>query len=276
MTTNNKFVDVNGITMLELSAINNTGVAQAYCTTRHGGISSGTYSSMNCNIYKQLDIENGKANFKLACGALGIDDKMVITNRFTHFTDKVRCVTKEDIIDLYAEPLAPHADGLVTDDPEVTLFFYAADCAIISFVDVEKRVVGGLHAGWKGSLIPIIENTVSAMCDGYGCRRENIIAQIAPSIGACCFECGYEVASQFEDAGHGEYISWKHEKPHIDLNGVNIKLLRKAGIISDNIHSVDICTCCHPDLFHSYRRGPIAENGDHLNGINGIFIRLIK
>lgn len=275
MTSENyRFINVKGIKMLELSAINNTGVAQAYFTTRHGGISTGTYASMNCNIYKKLDIENGCENFKLACKALKINDRMVITNRLKYCTDIVRCVTKADVVDIYNEPLAAHADGLVTNDADIALFFYAADCSVISLVDAKKRVIGGIHAGWKGCLVPIIENTVAAMCDNYGCKRNEIIAQIAPTIGSCCFETGEDVAEQFEKAGFSEFILRDKVKPHIWLNGVNIALLKRAGIKEENIYHVDICTCCNPELFHSYRRGPVDENGLHLNGMNGIFIRL--
>lgn len=271
---NYQFIEKNGIRMVELSAINATGVAEAFFTTRIGGISQGTYAEMNCNLYKKLDIDNGKENFRLACRALGIDPETVITNRLTHFTDAVRCVGKNDIIDIYDESISAHADGLVTDDPDITLHMYAADCAIIFLADNKKRVIGTLHAGWKGSLIPIIENTVAAMHDKYGCYTENIIAQICPSIEQCCFETGFEVAEQFENNGFSEFISYEGKKLHIDLNSVNRKRLINAGLKEENISKVGICTCCHPDLFHSYRRGPVNEEGIHLNGMNGAFIRL--
>lgn len=271
---NYQFIEKNGIRMVELSAIKATGVAEAYFTTRIGGISQGTYAEMNCNIYKKLDIDNGKENFRLACRALGIDPETVITNRLTHFTDVVRCVGKNDIIDIYDESISAHADGLVTDVPDIALYMYAADCAIIFLADNKKRVIGVLHAGWKGSLIPIIENTVAAMHDKYGCCTENIIAQICPSIEQCCFETGFDVAEQFKDNGFSEFISYEDKKPHIDLNSVNRKRLINAGLKEENISKVGICTCCHPDLFHSYRRGPVNEEGIHLNGMNGAFIRL--
>lgn len=268
------FVNKNGIRMLELAPINKTCVAEAYFTTRDGGVSSGTYESMNCNIYKQLDIDNGRINFRLACKALSINPESVVTNRLVYFTDKVRCVTRDDIVDIYNESLSAHADGLVTDDPEIALYLYAADCAIILLVDSEKKVIGALHAGWKGSLISIIENTVMAMKDKYGCSTENITACICPSIGQCCFETGEDVAEQFVAAGFSDFIAKTNGKPHIDLNGINRLKLLRTGIKADKIFCADICTCCHPELFHSYRRGPVNENGVHLNGMNGAFIRL--
>lgn len=269
-----RFVDINGVKLVELSAINKTGAAEAYFTTRIGGISKETFAEMNCNIYKKMDIENGRKNFVIACRSLGINPETVITNRLIYFTDKVRCVDKKDIVDIYDESVSAHADGLVTDDPSITLYFYAADCAIIFLADSVKKVIGALHAGWKGSLIPIIENTVLAMCDNYGCRPENIIAEICPSIEQCCFETGFEVSKQFENNGFSKFISYESEKPHIDLNGVNEQRLINAGLKKENIFKTSVCTCCHPDLFHSYRRGPVSENGVHLNGMNGAFIRI--
>lgn len=271
---NYHFDNKNGIKLLELSAISSTGVAEAFFTTRDGGISSGACGRMNCNIYKKQDIENGRENFRLVCKALNIDPGMVITNRLIYFTDIVRCVTKKDIVNIYDESLSSHADGLVTDDPDITLFLYAADCAIVLLADSKKRVIGALHAGWKGSLIPIIENTVDAMCKNYGCCKENIVAQICPSIGKCCFETGEDVAEQFVDAGFEDFKYYINGRPHIDLNGVNRMRLIKAGLKPVNIYNTDICTCCHPELFHSYRRGPVNEKGIHLNGMNGVFLRL--
>lgn len=268
------FVDKNGIKMLELTAINRTGVAEAYFTTRDGGISTGPCGSMNCNIYKELDIENGRENFKLACKALDINPQMVITNRLIYSTDKVRCVTRDDIVNIFDESLSSHADGLVTNDPEIAFYYYAADCAVILLVDNEKKAIGVLHAGWRGSLIPIIENTVACMEENYGCRREHIVAQICPSIEQCCFETGDNVAEQFVKSGFSDYITHINGRSHIDLNGINRLRLVRSGLKAENIYKTDICTCCHPELFHSYRRGPVGENGVHLNGMNGIFIHL--
>ncbi len=269
-----QFVEKNGIQMIELSVINETGLAEGYCTTRYGGISTGTYAAMNCNIYKLLDQENGRKNFRLFCQAIGVDPNKVITNRLTAGTNLVRCVTKDDLIDIYDEPLAPRADGLVTNDPNITLYLYAADCAIIQIVDPVHRAIGACHAGWKGSLIGTIPNTVSAMQEHFKSNPKDLIAVICPSIASCCFEVGNEVAEEFKSCGFEKYILCNYSKPHIDLFGVNSELLSSTGIPQNQIHRVELCTYCHPELFHSYRRGPV-ENGLHKNGMNGMFLRLI-
>lgn len=270
--------------MIEISPINATGVAEGYCSTRHGGVSNGTTASMSVNLYKRLDVNSGQQNFRIFCAAIGVNPDKVITNRLIYGTDIVRCVDSYDLIDIYNEPLAPHADGLVTNDPEITLFLYAADCAIIQMVDPKKEVIACCHAGWKGSLGKIISNTVQAMCNNYGCNAKDIVGVILPSIGQCCFEVGEDVAKQFEDANFAQYINRTFDKPHIDLFGVNSQILKESGLSEHNIHKVELCTYCHEELFHSFRRGPISvrfkDDGKqaqiHLNGMNGMFLKLKK
>lgn len=60
-----------------------------------------------------------------------------------------------------------------------------------------------------------------------------------------------------------------------DLFGVNKTILINAGIDVNNISTIDLCTCSREDLFHSYRRGPVDDNGIHLNGMNGMFLKLL-
>ena len=269
-----EFITKNGMPMIQISAINNTGIAEGYCSTRNGGTSEGEWGSLNCSIYKPLDIENSRNDFRLFCSAINVDPNMVITNRLIAGTNIVRIVTEADLIDIYNEPIAPRADGLITNSNKITLYMYSADCAIIQLVDTKTKSIGMLHAGWKGTLNGIISNTVNAMHDAFGADPSNLIAVICPSIGKCCFEVGNDVAVQFKNAGLGDFISDKYEKPHIDLFGANKEMLIRVGLKEQNISVIDLCTFCHSDLLHSYRRGPIKD-GKHLNGMNGMFLRLI-
>lgn len=270
-----RFINKNGIDMIDVVAINRTEVAMAYCTTRHGGVSTGTTASMNCNLYKDLDKENGQKNFRIFCQAIGVDPGKVITNRLIANTDICRYVNSADIIDIYNEAIIPRADGLITDCRDITLFMYAADCAIIMLLDNANKCIGMLHAGWRGSLGNIIPNTINAMKDRFHTDERNLIAVICPSISAECFEVGDDVVKLFFDRGFGRFVSRKNDKPHIDLYGVNKLTLMDSGILEDNISTIELCTCLHEDLFHSYRRGPVNKNGMHLNGMNGMFLKLL-
>lgn len=272
-----KTVKRNGMDMLEISCINETGIAEGYFTLRYGGgISTGPTATMNCNIYKKFDVDAGQLNFVIFCRAIGVDPKTVITNRLTAGTNLVRHVSAADLegYDIYDEPGAPRADGIITNDDRVTLFLYAADCATVQLLDPIHRAIGVFHAGWAGSLNGIIPNTVAAMTEAFNTDPSDLIAVICPSIAACCFEVGEEVAAKFVQAGYSEYVLTDKEKPHIDLFGVNAAVLESTGIPAEKIHKIELCTKCHEELFHSYRRGPITEKGAHLNGMNGMFLRL--
>ncbi len=269
----------NGLKMLSVKPINDTGIAEAYCTLRNNpiGNSKGPCGPFSCNIYKKYGLYEGIRDFEMCCDALNIQPSKVITNRLTAFTNKVRVVNTESLIgyDIYDEVNAPRADGLVTNSSDVTLFNYAADCSIILLCDTVNKVCGSLHASWKGSLIGIIENEIKCMKEEFKSHLENIIAVVMPSIGLEAFEVGEDVAKQFSEAGYEEYVDYtSYKKPHIDLAKVNRQILLNCGLKKENVNIIDLCTYSQKLMFHSYRRGPIDENGNHLNGVNGFFIRL--
>ena len=60
------------------------------------------------------------------------------------------------------DPLPP-CDGLITNDPAVTLITGHADCMAFYFVDPVKRAIGLAHAGWRGALGRIGAAVVSLM-----------------------------------------------------------------------------------------------------------------
>ena len=279
----NKIYDIvempNGLKMMALLPINETGIAKAYCTIRDNpmGYSEGACGPFSCNIYKKFGLENGIKDFELCCNALNVNPNHVITNRLTALTNIVRIVDTNTLngYDIYDEVNAPRADGLITNSTDICLFNYAADCAIIMFVDPQNQVIGSLHASWKGSLLGIIENEVKGFKDNYGSDPADLIAVVMPSISVEYFEVGMDCAEQFVQAGFSEFIdTTSYEKPHIDLSKVNQAILIKCGLNKDHIHVIDdLCTYRDEKTFHSFRRGPIDEEGRHLNGMNGYFVK---
>lgn len=83
------------------------------------------------------------------------------------------------------------ADGLVTNLPGLALGILTADCAPILFYDPESRVIGACHAGWRGAVLGIIENTIDAMQD-MGANKSSTIAVLGPTIQQENYEVGPE------------------------------------------------------------------------------------
>lgn len=275
-----EIVEMNGLKMMRINPICDTGVAEAYTSIRSAnGNSKGPCGTFNPNLYKVYGRDNGGIqDFQLGCEAIGASYKKVITNRLTAITDKVRCVTADDLngYDIYDEVAAPRADGLVTNDENVCLFNYAADCAIAFLVDPVKKVCGSCHASWKGSLLGIFEREIDAFVNEYGSNKKDIICVVCPSIGIENFEVDSDVAQQFVETGFGECVDFNsYEKPHVDLPKVNRQILLNYGLSEENVYVIDdMDTVRNEEYWHSFRRGPIVE-GKHLNGQNGYWIKLV-
>lgn len=272
----------NGLKMLAALPINNTGIAEAYYTIRDNpmGNSTGDCAPFSCNIYKKLGVIEGIEDFKLCCDALGITPDEVASSRLIYATNDVKEYTKADMesYDVLNEPSQPHCDGIVTNEKGITLFSYAADCILINFVDIRKKIIGSCHCSWGTTIKGIVENEVNAFTEKYSSDTTDIIAFIWPGISQERFEVGSECSDKFIDAGFGQFVdTTSYDKPHIDLQGVNKQILLNCGLTDENIYVLDdLCTMRDEKLLHSYRRGPVnPETKAHLNGMNGCFIRLI-
>ena len=235
-------------------------------STRLGGVSSGTFESMNLSYTRGDEAECVTQNFRLICDAMGMKAENVVVSSQKHHTT-IRHVSAADRgKGIFFPRDYEDVDGLITDEPQVVLCTQYADCVPLLFLDPVKRVIAASHAGWRGTVSEIGAVTVEKMIKDYGCLAENILVGIAPSIGPCCFEVDAPVFDEFNkmslfhddcytDDGNGKY--------HINLWKVNQKILESVGIKADNITVTDLCTRCNPDVFWSHRvlgdsRGSLA------------------
>lgn len=144
-------------------------------------------------------------------------------------------------------------DGLVTGDKEIFLLVKTADCIPALVFDPVQKVVGAVHAGWKGVLAKIGSKTVELMRSQFGCQEENILVGLGPAIGGCCYSVSQERASAFKDLG--EEIIWEREgKPYLDLKKALGQELVQAGLLPENIEVSDLCTQCQNQAFFSFRQ----------------------
>ncbi len=144
-----------------------------------------------------------------------------------------------------AEP-GEEGDALISDQAGVSVGIKTADCVPILLVDPSIPVVAAIHAGWRGSAENIAAAAVRQMAARWKTRPENLRAAIGPSIGACCYEVGAEVANRFE-----RWIPMSKNR-HLDLPAVNERQLREAGVA--DIWKSGECTFCATDRFFSFRR----------------------
>lgn len=144
-------------------------------------------------------------------------------------------------------------DALITNVKYVALIVTVADCVPILLFDPINKVIGILHAGWRGTVGKICRQTVMKMKEEFLTDPSNVLAFIGPSAGSCCYEVGTEVAVMFGN----KVVPYNGGKIIIDLKNENKLQLLDEGVLLDHIEVSGFCTICEKRLFHSYRRDGI-------------------
>ena len=149
------------------------------------------------------------------------------------------------------------ADALLTQIPGKPIGIFTADCPPILVYDPRLKVIGAIHAGREGSSQSIVLKVVREMVRVYGSRPEELVAGIGPAIGGCCYEVGEECVLPFKKLFPDErdlFRSSLSGNYFLDLVAVNKVEGEKAGLLPENIYSMNQCTCCSNRNLYSYRR----------------------
>lgn len=144
------------------------------------------------------------------------------------------------------------ADAMVSNDLEFGLAIVTADCTPILLADSHANVIGAIHAGWRGAIAGIVENTIKQMLQ-LGARKENITAIIGPTISQKNYEVDAEFRQNFlnQAADNGKYFTPHDNKYLFDLQRYNLDSLKHADI---KAFSLQLCTYEYAKHFSSYRR----------------------
>lgn len=254
----------DGVVYYTLPAFDEIPFVRHGFSTRLGGVSEGVYASMNLSFTRGDEDERVRENFRRLCGAIGVPAQQTVVSAQEHHTNLHVCTEADCGRGVTRERGYTDIDGLLTDRAGVVLCTQYADCVPLFFVDPVRRAVATSHAGWRGTVARIGAVTVERMCREYGCKRENILAAVGPSIGPCCFEVDAPVQQAFAALDEADgCIRPAGEKFYIDLWAVNRRILEAAGVPVAHITVTDLCTRCHPDVFWSHRatggqRGSLA------------------
>ena len=255
---------------LTFELLEQTGIAEHLISTRTGGVSSGIYATMNYSYNRGDDRKAVDENFRRTAYILGKKPEDFVCSDQTH-TVNVRKVTAEDRGKGVVIPKDyQDVDGLVTDVPGLILSTFYADCVPLLFVDPVRRAIGCSHSGWRGTVQEMGRVTIERMGEEYGCRPENIIAAIGPSICMDCYEVSEDVIEAFQKlfsqerykqiVGEQGKIGWQdifyaksNGKYQLDLWKANEAILLGAGILPQHLAVTDVCTCCNPKVLFSHR-----------------------
>jgi polyphenol oxidase len=173
---------------------------------------------------KTVVLENLDKVHRQARQILGLGDRRFITVRQIH-GDKIARVDSVPATGRCFEG----CDGLITNQREVCLGIYVADCCAVYLVDRNARAIGLVHSGKKGTALGVVRSAIESMRQGFGIESDDLIVQLSPCI----------------------------RPPHyeIDFAAEIVRQCRDAGI--EEIFESGVCTACDLEHYYSYR----AEKG---------------
>ena len=130
-----------------------------------------------------------------------------------------------------------------------------ADCLPVLFCDRAGTVVAAAHAGWRGLLDGVLENTVAAM----QVPPSELLVWLGPAIGPERFEVGDEVRAAFVShaaaaalcfaaQGNGKWLA--------DIYGLARQRLTMLGVT--DISGGESCTVGDAGRYFSYRRDGVT------------------
>jgi purine-nucleoside/S-methyl-5'-thioadenosine phosphorylase / adenosine deaminase len=228
---------------------------------RRGGVSTGLCAGLNVGLGSGDDREAIAENRRRAVGAVAPGARLVALHQ-VHSADAVYADTP------WPDHARPRADAIVTDRPGLALGILTADCTPVLFADAQTGVIGAAHAGWKGAVAGVLENTVAAMTK-LGANPARIVAAIGPTISKANYEVGADLRARF-DAADDRFFSVSDRPDHyrFDLPGYARSRLERAGV--GRIGDLDLCTYPPGNGFFSYRRTTHLGEADYGREISAI------
>ena len=250
--------------MITSDALAGDGIQHGFFT-RAGGVSDGMFASLNCGLGSGDDKEKVLENRRRAAAALGRAADDLVTCYQIHSPEVVTVDRPWQRAD------RPRADAMVTRTPGVALGILTADCAPVLFADAEAHVIGAAHAGWRGAVSGVLDQTVAAMIK-LGAAPRRIAAAIGPSIARPSYEVGPEFPAPFlaEDASNAAFFLPAARAGHFlfDLPGYVARRLARLGVARVARTGGD--TAAEPERFFSYRRACLRKERDYGREISAI------
>jgi len=240
------------------------GIRHAFFT-RAGGVSGGVYASLNAGVGSNDAPHNVAENRARMAAAMGVPPERLLTCYQIHSPEAVV------VVEPWSAEARPRADAIVTAVTGLAIGISTADCGPVLFADAQARVIGAAHAGWRGALAGVTDETIAAMVC-LGASRERIVAALGPMIRQPNYETGTDVRDRFvaADPACTRFFRPAARAQHFmfDLAGYVVARLAAAGI--GTIEDVEACTYADADKFFSYRRMTHrgeADYGRHINAI---------
>ena len=214
--------------------------------SKKNGFSKCIYRSLNCGKGSKDSKKNILKNLNYVKKKMFLKKNNLILMHQTH-SNKVMEIKKKT-----QGVKRIKADAIITRCKGLGLAVVTADCVPIIIYDVKNKIIGCIHAGWKGAVSGIIKNTVSKI--KMISSRNEIYASIGPCIGKGSYEVDLIFYRRFvsNSKKKNTYFLRKNEKKKLfDLRRYVSDKLTDLKIKVDNVNHD---TFKEKHNFFSYRR----------------------
>ena len=259
----------NGVVFLEFPKLKGFSGILHGIFTRENGLSKGPYKSLNIAFGIGDDDRNVLENRKIISRCIKSKD-LVFLNQVhgkniailskEHYScqaidadgriEKDRSVSLDHRLKNLSSDSGSRleADAVITNIPKKNLVIQTADCQSVLIYDPIQHVAANIHSGWRGSINNIIGHTVTVMKKSFGCRAQDMIAGIGPSLGPCCAEFVH-----YKTEIPKIFWKYKHKVNHFDFWSISRDQLCEKGVLRENVDVSRICTKCDTNRFFSFR-----------------------
>ena len=224
--------------------------------SKNGGVSQGIYSSLNCGLGSGDERENILKNLDIVSKKIRLSKKSLFTMNQTH-SNKVVVIN-----DSNKNIQRVDSDALVTNKKNIAISVLTADCVPVLVYDEVNQIIGSIHAGWRGALNGIIENTLNEITKIS--RNGKINVAIGPCISVNNYEVGKEFYFNFiKESKKNDFffIPTKNNKFYFNLRKyINLKF-EKLEV--NHIENIDFDTFSENKNFFSFRRSKLAGEKDY-------------
>ena len=213
--------------------------------SRKNGFSKGVYKGLNCGRGSKDDKKNIKRNLNYVAKKMSVEKNKLILMHQTH-SNKVVEIKKNN----FKKRIV--ADAMITKMNKVALGVLTADCVPIIVYDFRNKIIGCIHAGWKGSFLGVIENTIKKL------KKLNSNNKIFASVGPCIGKKSYEVDilfyENFVSKSRSNKIYFKYKSKTKKLFNLRKYVTDKLLKLNVKVDQVNKDTFTEKSYFFSYRR----------------------
>lgn len=221
--------------------------------SRKGGFSRGIYKSLNCGKGSGDNKKNITKNLRFVAKKMRLKKGNLVLMRQTH-SNKVVEIKRENLREKI------NSDAMLTRLSGLGLSVVTADCVPILLFDYKKKIIACIHAGWKGAVKGIVENTISKI---RKISSNKIYASIGPCIGENNYEVDLKFYKKFLSKSKKNVKYFKRKNKFKKLFNLRLFIKDKLKRLRIDFDNVNHDTFKERDNFFSYRRSSILKEKDY-------------